>query len=225
MTNRRRANRFILPRSGDAVLRLMQDVLIERITADGVDVLSEMPLRADETVILELPSGHGSRSAVQAEVDSDTPVSTGDLERHRVALRFGAIAAHGIDMAAVRRHLPAIGIVMQRMPVHIRDVSTSGCLLESLEALPAGHVGLLDLPDDVDPHSEAIRVCRVTHLIGAPRPWRRGAQFLALTAPSGASVRNVVARFEILNEVAVPREPSVRPGRRPGTVSGHGSHG
>lgn len=187
------------------MLRLMQDVLIERITADGIDVLSEMPLRSDEAVMLELPGGHGSRPAVEARAASETPVLIGDLERHRVALRLASNAAHGIDMAAVRRHLPAIGIVMRRVPVHIKDVSTSGCLIESLEPLPAGQVGLLELPDEVDPHSEAIRICRVAHLAGAPRPWRTGAHFLALTAPSSASVRNVVARFEILNELAVPR--------------------
>ena len=62
MTNRRRANRFVVPHAGGTTLRLMQDVFVERLTADCIDLLTDTPLRPDEIVILELPSGHGSRT-------------------------------------------------------------------------------------------------------------------------------------------------------------------
>ena len=109
------------------------------------------------------------------------------------------------DLLAARRHLPAIGIVIRRVPVHVRDLSTSGCLLESFDALPEGCVDLLDLPDNAEPQREAIRICRVARVAGSPWPWRAGAHFLSLNAPSEASVRNVVARFEILDELQLLR--------------------
>ena len=208
MTNRRRANRFDVPRTGEATLRLMHDVLIERATADAIEMLMDVPLKAGDVAIVELPSGHGSRAAVCVTVQSSAPVTPGDLRRHRLTARLTTGAGPGPhavsqshDISAARQHLPALGIAIRRVPVHLRDVSTSGCLLESLEPLPEGCVGILELPHDAEPNTEAIRICRVARVTGSPWPWRAGATFLSLAAPAEASVRNVVARFEILDEL------------------------
>jgi hypothetical protein len=211
MSNRRRANRFVVPHAGEATLRLMQDVFVERVEADGIELLIDTPMRAEETAILELPSGHGSRAAVWVTVQSSTPVALTDTQRHRHSLRMMSGPAPGQpfgtpgyrDVLAARRHLPAMGVVIRRVPVHMRDVSTSGCLIESPEVLVDGAVGLLEMAQDAGRHSEAIRICRVSRMPGAARPWRAGAHFLSLTAPSEASVRNIVARFEILDELSL----------------------
>jgi hypothetical protein len=97
--------------------------------------------------------------------------------------------------------LPAIGVLIRRVPVRVRDVSMSGCLIESRDDLPEGSVGLLDLLIEGQVQSETIRVCRASRHTGSPWPWRAGAHFLALAAPSSTSVRNVVARFEIMDEI------------------------
>jgi hypothetical protein len=96
--------------------------------------------------------------------------------------------------------LPGIGVLIRRIPVRVRNVSTSGCLLESADLLPDGAIGMLELAIDGDRHVEALRVNRSTRIPGAAWPWRAGAQFLALNAPLPTSVRNVVARFEIMDE-------------------------
>jgi hypothetical protein len=218
MTNRRRANRFALPRTGEATLRLMQDVLVESASPDTIVLLAEAPLRADESVILELPGSHGARAAVSVGVQSSAPVTIGDLRRHRLLVRVTPGIAAGStsgpsgarDLMTLGRYLPAMGVLIRRVPVHVRDVSTSGCQLDSLEALPDGCVGLLELRDAAGLHTEAIRICRVARIPGSPWPWRAGAQFLSLSAPSEASVRNVVARFEIIDELQVRGRPSSR---------------
>lgn len=218
MTNRRRANRFVLPQTGEAALRLMQDVFVERASSDSIEILSHAPLRAEEMATLELPSGHGARVAVSVSVQSSEAVTIGELRRHRLIMRLAPVppgtqptgAPATRDVAAYGRYLPAMGVVIRRVAVQIRDVSTSGCQLDSLEALPDGCVGLLELPHGSDPHAEAIRICRVSRMPGSPWPWRAGAHFLSLTAPSEASVRNVVARFEILDELQTLPRPALR---------------
>jgi hypothetical protein len=98
--------------------------------------------------------------------------------------------------------LPALGVLMRRVPIRVRDVSTSGCQLESPDVLTEGAVGQLEIAIDGQVHKEPLRVCRSTQAPGGHWPWRCGAHFLALEVPAPASVRNVVARFEILDELA-----------------------
>jgi hypothetical protein len=105
------------------------------------------------------------------------------------------------DAPVPGERLPAIGVLIRRVPVRVRDVSMSGCLIESRDDLPEGSVGLLDLLIEGQVQSETIRVCRASRHTGSPWPWRAGAHFLALAAPSSTSVRNVVARFEIMDEI------------------------
>jgi len=101
------------------------------------------------------------------------------------------------------RH-PGIGVIIRRITVRVRDVSAAGCLLESADLLPEGTVGQLELTIDGERHLETLQVCRSTRSSGGGLPWRAGARFLSLAAPPATSVRNVVARFEILDELGSP---------------------
>jgi hypothetical protein len=96
---------------------------------------------------------------------------------------------------------PGIGVIIRRIPIRVRDVSAAGCLIESADLLPEGTVGQLEMIIDGERHLETVQVCRSTRTSGGGLPWRAGARFLSLTAPPPTSVRNVVARFEILDEL------------------------
>ena len=101
---------------------------------------------------------------------------------------------------------PGIGVIIRRIPVRVRDVSAAGCLLESADLLPEGAVGQLELTIDGERHLETLQVCRSTRTSGGGLPWRAGGRFLSLSAPPATSVRNLVARFEIIDELgAQPR--------------------
>jgi hypothetical protein len=93
--------------------------------------------------------------------------------------------------------------------VRVRDVSTAGCLLESYDLIPDGTVGLLELDVNGERQVEAVQVCRSLRVTGSAWPWRAGARFLALNAPPPTSVRNVVARFEIIDELRLANPPSL----------------
>jgi hypothetical protein len=215
MSDRRRTSRFVIPDFTEAVFRLMQDVCVERAAADQVILVSDVPLRTGEGMLIELPRELGTRSLTRADVVSCTVVWTGDTRRYRVAMRperTGELtretrSSHGATMPPPAT-LPAIGVLIRRVPVRIHDVSSTGCLLESFDVLGEGAVGQLEIHFNDITHQEPIRICRSSNQTGTAWPWRSGAHFLSLAAPLTSSVRNVAARFEIIDELVSRVRPT-----------------
>jgi hypothetical protein len=219
MSDRRRTNRFVIADVREGSLRLMQDVFVEHTDTATIVVVTDAPLPRAEGLLMELPRELGARSVVPVEVSHTAPLCTGDTHRQRVVLRIAQPPSPtdgplGDIGGRHLRRLPALGVLIRRVPVRVRDVSTTGCLLESADMLPDGSVGLLEVAVDGTPHSETVRVCRSTRVPGSPWPWRSGGQFLALSAPAPASVRNLVARFEIIDELDQVPETLARMYRR-----------
>lgn len=219
MSDRRRTSRFVIPDFTEATFRLMQDVCVERAAADQVILVSDVPLRTGEGMLIELPRELGTRSLTHADVVTCTVVWTGDTRRYRIAMRperSGELSRETRSSHAPTlpppATLPAIGVLIRRVPVRIHDVSTTGCLLESFDALGEGAVGQLEVHFNDITHQEPIRICRSSNVTGTAWPWRSGAHFLSLTAPLASSVRNIAARFEIIDELVSRVRPS---GERP----------
>jgi hypothetical protein len=204
MSDRRRTSRFVVPDFTEATFRIMQDVCVERSTADQVILVSEIPLRTGEEMLLELPRDLGTRAATRGEVVTCTAVWVSASRRYRVALRTGSARDEGREAhpAVPPAALPALGVLIRRVPVRLHDVSSTGCLLESVDSLGEGAVGQLEIHFNDTTHQEPIRICRSSIVSGTAWPWRSGAHFLSLNAPLASSVRNIVARFEIIDELA-----------------------
>ena len=208
MSERRRTNRFVVPSATQGVFRQLSDVCVEAVEGDLVTLLSDHSLQPLEQLLLELPRALGLRSVVQVEVLGCATVWNGDSRRFRIVVRregakeLPALVAPKSRFVAPLAALPALGVLIRRIPVEISDVSTAGCQLQSTEPLIEGSVGQLEVAMDGELHQEPIRVCRTAHAPGSARSHRAGATFLALSAPPPASVRNVVARFEIIDELA-----------------------
>jgi hypothetical protein len=213
--DRRRTSRFVIPEHAQGMFRVMQDVYIQQVDTEGVLLLLEQGLTTGEELIVELPPAIGPRLVVNVTVVNSIPVWIGEVRRHRVATR----SVHPIDVCratpALKRQylgarpvLPALGILIRRLAVRVRDVSTAGCLLESAEEMAEGTVGQLEVGAGGEMHREPLRVCRSTRVAGSAWPWRSGARFLGIEAPAPASVRNIAARFEIIDELE--RAPLLR---------------
>jgi hypothetical protein len=97
--------------------------------------------------------------------------------------------------------LRRIGVILRDIRVRVLDASASGCLVESQEPLPEGAVGLLEITGDEGPTVEPLRIRRSTEIAGGATRFRAGAQFLQLGAPSPRSVRNELARLEVVLEI------------------------
>jgi len=208
MSERRRTSRFVIPEFTEATFRIMQDVRVEQSVGRRIVLVTAAPLRSGESMLLELPRAQGLRSVVPVHVVDCAPAWVGEARRHRSVLLSDlppdALPERGVPGKLFKTPpvaLPALGILVRRVGVRIRDVSMSGCLLESVDVLDEGMVGQLEIAVGHETHNEALRVCRSSRNIGSPWPWRAGAHFLALNAPAPASVRNVAARFEIIDEL------------------------
>jgi hypothetical protein len=97
--------------------------------------------------------------------------------------------------------LRRIGVIVRDIAVRVHDASASGCLIESRELLPEGAVGLLEITGDAGRTVEALRISRSTVIAGSATRFRAGAQFLPLGAPGPRSVRNQLARLEVVLEI------------------------
>lgn len=94
-----------------------------------------------------------------------------------------------------------IGVIVRDVAVRVLDASASGCLIESSEPLPEGAVGLLEITGDNGKTVEPLRINRSTEIVGGTTRFRAGAQFLPLGAPGPKSVRNQLARLEVVLEI------------------------
>jgi hypothetical protein len=86
MSDRRRANRFMLTES-DATLRVMQDVYVEEATATHVTIVTDAPPATGDDLLIELPPEDDGRPVLRVRASECTLVPFGDGLRHRVVLQ------------------------------------------------------------------------------------------------------------------------------------------
>jgi hypothetical protein len=94
-----------------------------------------------------------------------------------------------------------IGVILRDITVRVLDASASGCLVESREPLPEGAIGLLEVMGEQGRTVEPLRINRSMKIAGGATRFRAGAQFLPLGAPGLTSVRNQLARLEVVLEI------------------------
>ncbi len=95
MSDRRRANRFVIPEAARGSFRMMQDVYVERLDAEHVSVLADAPMSPGESLLLELPGGAGARSVISVEVVDTAGLMVGDNQKYRTMLRIVDLAPRG----------------------------------------------------------------------------------------------------------------------------------
>lgn len=85
MSGRRRHPRFLLPEPVEALLRVRDEVMVERWDAQEIEILSPVPCRRGDRLMLEV-AGNGRRPVEVVVVDSRVSVGPGDILRYRVRL-------------------------------------------------------------------------------------------------------------------------------------------
>ncbi len=98
MSGRRRHPRFLLPNPVEALLRLREEVTVERWDASEIEVLAPAPCRRGEHLVLEVAGGNGQRPVGVTVRDSRVSAGAGDALRYRVLLAVdgdGVLAADG----------------------------------------------------------------------------------------------------------------------------------
>jgi hypothetical protein len=118
-----------------------------------------------------------------------------------------------------------IGVMLRDVRVRVLDASAGGCLIESREPLPEGAVGVLEITGGEGLTVEPVRINRSTEIAGGATRFRAGAQFLPLGAPGARSVRNELARLEVVLEIeaAAGIRTSSGPGKLMARAAGSGT--
>ena len=89
---------------------------------------------------------------------------------------------------------PRRAILERKQPVDIKDVSRSGCSLESPQPLPVGAVGVLAVDIEGRTHAEVFRVSRAG-AAGPGNQYEAGVEFLPMPADAPSLVE-VVAELD-----------------------------
>jgi hypothetical protein len=204
MADRRRARRFVLPERVHGSLRIMEDVYVERIAAGEVTVLIARPPALNEELLLELAPHGGRRRALSVQALRGGPIAPGDTSRYRATLVPSANRSYTSELSlnGWRTDAPgSIGVLVRRIPTSVSEVSARGCLIESRHLLPEGTVGVLEVTMAEEATAEQLRICRMVRIVGGAHHYAAGAEFLPLGPPTPASVRNLIARLEMVLEI------------------------
>jgi hypothetical protein len=86
MSDRRRATRFALVKPVAAHLRVLQDVVVERVHGKRLVVLASAPATTDEELALELAAPDGVLTLMVRIVDSSRVAADGPV-RYRLDMR------------------------------------------------------------------------------------------------------------------------------------------
>jgi hypothetical protein len=88
-----------------------------------------------------------------------------------------------------------LGVIGRDTPVHLLNISGSGCLLESRARVEAGTVGTLQVTVDADIYCDDVRVARCQRIEGAGGLYHLGVEYLWTSSPGQNSLRRLVTRL------------------------------
>ena len=199
MSDRRRAERVLIGKGITGVVSLRQDVVVERISAVELTVVSEAAVARGEQLALEIQTGDGVTERCVTRVIERRPALMNGRACHRLSLRVLDAARNGLGtrLQALLTPLPAVSI--QRIDVRLVDVSSKGYQLRSNYEFGEDTVGLLHVSIDGRVYTDAMRVSRATAVQGGVGH-RAAGQFLPI---SPASIRSVRWLAEWLGKTAL----------------------
>jgi hypothetical protein len=200
MSGRRRDDRFEIADPWGGTLRLLREVVLGSPSDDGVTVISHTAAAVDEVMRLDV---RGSAAmAFRVQVTDSRPVTYDGSVRHavHVAVLPGAQGAPALarrytpagstlDVAAILAAPDAVGVLTRDLAVRMRNVSASGCLLESASAIEEGTVARLRIRIAEREFRDDVRAIRCRRVEGAGSTHHVGVEFVWTTQPGARSLR------------------------------------
>lgn len=181
MFDRRLHPRFRLNIPLESTLRLIEDVVVERVSGDELWVLSTSPGRPEERLAVDR-LGSVPPMVTGVKVVGSDPVMVHGKLCHR--LRLAVVASNHWQ-----KEMGLHGGLVRSLPVKLLDVSRGGCLLQSEVPVDAGVHGELQVRAEAGECWDALRISRCLQLEGAGSPYRIGAEFLRPQAADRFGIR------------------------------------
>jgi len=189
MFGRRSHQRFAISTCPQGTLRMLRDVLVERVGRDEVAVISRYAAVVGETVRIEMGD-----FGLAVKVGESRPFVTDGTVRHRLSLvpveAQGAFDPATSDLGPSQDPAPMVAIMAREIPVRLVNCSSSGCLLECGSPLEVGRVASLRLAFDGQDFADDLQVVRCLPIEGSSS-YHAGVEFLWTAAPGAQSLRSV----------------------------------
>jgi hypothetical protein len=171
-------------------------------------IIGEASAVVGEWLVLDV-AGAGGAATLRVRVAGSRPVVVDGAVRYAlsVILLDGAQAAPpGSDTRSpssgrdtLQEILSAndlVGVLARDVPVHVMNVSGSGCLVETMLRLDEGTTATLRVGIDGQDHRDPVRITWCHRLAGSGETWRVGAEFLWTDVPDRRSLRRLASRLQ-----------------------------
>jgi hypothetical protein len=192
MFGRRSHQRFTISTSPEGTLRMLRDVLIERIVRDEIVVISRHAGIVGDTLTLKL--GESGSIALPVRVAESRPIVSDGTVRHRLSLtQTGPSNELETAIAPGRDPVPMIAVLSREIPVRVVNCSSSGCLLECTAPIEVGRIASLRLVFDGEELVDDLQIVRC-QAIGGSSLYHVGVEFLWTAPPQHQSLRLGIGR-------------------------------
>ncbi len=170
-------------------------------------IIGEASAVVGEWLVLDV-AGAGGAATVRVRVAGSRPVVVDGAVRYAVSviLLDGAPAATGsvtssgpTGKQALEEILTAndlVGVLARDVPVHVMNVSGSGCLVETMLRVDEGTTATLRVKIDGQEHRDPVQIMWCHRLAGSGETWRVGAEFLWTDVPDRRSLRRLASRLQ-----------------------------
>lgn len=170
MPGRRREERFTLCEPLDATLRLIIPAIVDRYSDGELWVISDAPAARDDVFTFQR-IGAGPPLAVQVRVaDSDLTMVAGEL-RQRLRLTPA-------EQCSADRKVNVLAVLARPIHVRLREISSTGCRVESAAPVDLGAVGELQVTANDEAQIDPLRIVRCTTAGDTSGLYHIGAEFL-----------------------------------------------
>jgi hypothetical protein len=168
-------------------------------------IMGEASAVVGEWLVLDL-AGAGGAATLRVRVAGSRPVVVDGAVRYALSVLLldgqsprqqdaaGTAAADNLQEILGANDL--VGVLARDVPVHVMNVSGSGCLVETMLRLDEGTTATLRVEIDGQDHRDPVRITRCHRLAGSGETWRVGAEFLWTDVPDRRSLRRLASRLQ-----------------------------
>lgn len=107
----------------------------------------------------------------------------------------GQVPEQSGSLEAILSEADLVGVIGRDSVVNVRDISRSGCLMESPREVLPGTLGTVRVSVDGAEYADAVRVVWSTPMLGAGDRFAIGAEFVWLGLPAPRSLRRLASRI------------------------------
>jgi hypothetical protein len=169
-------------------------------------IIGEASAVVGEWLVLDV-AGAGGAATLRVRVAGSRPVVVDGAVRYALSVILldgtesasdhASAASEGRDtLQDILASNDLVGVLARDVPVHVMNVSGSGCLVETVLRLDEGATATLRVGIDGQDHRDPVRITWCHRLAGSGETWRVGAEFLWTDVPDRRSLRRLASRLQ-----------------------------